>query len=233
MTIISLSQDVLFSKTPIGFYISNKRRIDDLCQHIIATGLLNPLVVIRQNGRYLIVDGKKRFEAIKKMTRLKTLPRALNKVPCIVANNVQPPASMEHKPMLLSEQDLVHGILNASKSGKTIKDICHDFACSPETVGKALSIQTLHAKLKLAFTNATINIDQAAAFATLPSPGSQWDLLIQLGPFAADTDIITAIAEGQTVIELSSGDILILPSRASKPSPSKSMDKTDHLEIAA
>ena len=233
MTIVSLPQDVLFMKAPIGFAMSNRRKIDDLCQHISETGLLNPLVVIRQNNRFVIADGKKRFEAIKKMMRLKTLPRALNKVPCIISNSGQMPAGSETSPLLLSEQDLVHGILQGSKSGMSIKEVCHRFACSPETVGKALSIQTLHAKLKLAFTNDTISLDQAAAFATLPNPGSQWDLLIQLGPFATDDDIITAIAEGQTVIELSSGDILILPSRARKPEPVHADELYGQMDIAA
>jgi len=44
-------------------------------------------------------------------------------------------------------------------------------------------------------------------FATLPNPKSQWDLLIQLGPFASDKDIIAAISKGETVIETKTGNV--------------------------
>jgi len=113
-------------------------------------------------------------------------------------------------------------------------EAANKFQCSPVIVQQTQSLETLHPKLQDAFTSGAINLEQAAAFATLfatlPNPKSQWDLLIQLGPFASDKDIIAAISKGETVIETKTGNVIILPSRAPVPCI---MALTDGLEMAA
>ena len=57
------------------------------------------------------------------------------------------------------------------------------------------------------------SIAQARAFASLPNMDSQDQLLLALGPFADAPDILKAIENGETVIEMGDDNIIILPSR--------------------
>jgi uncharacterized ParB-like nuclease family protein len=230
MTVISLPQEALYSKVAMRLSLAIRRDIEALSQDIAAIGLLNPLIVMKDKGRYVIIDGKKRFQAIKKLTRRKMLPRTLHKVPCIVTDGISLSQLKSPKPILLSDQDLVDSLVRAIKSGETVEEASHKYQCSTEIARKALSLESLHVKLKQAFISGTINLEQAAAFATLPNPKSQWNLLIQLGPFGNDTEIIAAISAGETVIETPGGNILILPSRA----PVRPIENSeDFLKLAA
>lgn len=217
MTLISIPQNALRLKTEFGFHPSQRKAIDDMCEHIACVGLLNPLIVTPEKGRYIILDGKIRFQAIQKLARQKRLPRSLNKVPCLLNDKEPMSIHMNGKPLLLSEQDLAHAILCADRKGATYPEISALLDCSEKVITQARSIGRLHAKLKLAFINTTITLAQAAALSTIPNPQAQWDLMIQLGPFASEPKIIAAIAKGETVLGLPNGDMLILPSRAYKP----------------
>jgi ParB-like chromosome segregation protein Spo0J len=214
MPIIFLPQEVLYPKLSRWLPSVLRQDIEALSQDIKALGLLNPLMVMKTNGRYKIIDGKKRFQAIRKLTRRKMLPRTLHKVPCIVVEGASLVSSKPVKPLLLSDQDLVAGLLADSQKGASLEEVSLKYHCSLEVTRKALSLDNLQDKLKQAFMSGTINLDQAAAFATLPNPKSQWDLLVQLGPFVGDAGIISAIAAGETVIETTEGNAFILPSRS-------------------
>ena len=56
-------------------------------------------------------------------------------------------------------------------------------------------------------------MEQARAFATLPNMDAQDNLLIALGPFANAPDILTAIRQGETVLDIGDDNVLILPSK--------------------
>ena len=214
MTLISIPQDALILKAPFGFSIAERKGIEEMCRQIVSFGLLNPLIVKREKGRFVIVDGKKRFQAIKKLAKMNKLPRSLNKIPCVVKDDEIVIKLSPEKPLLLSEQDLVHEILTQDAKGQTYREISRSLECSEKVITQARSLCRLHSKLMLAFMNNTITLAQAAALSTLPNKDAQWDLLMQLGPFATEPQIIEAIASGETVLELPNGDTMILPSRA-------------------
>lgn len=214
MTLIAIPQDALCLKTEFGFSLSQRNSIEEMCQSIASVGLLNPLIVTQDKGRYVIVDGKKRFHAIKKLARRNKLPRTLNKVPCLLTGDAPIAGASAEKPMLLSEQDLVHEILCADRKGATYSEITARLDCSDKIITQARSLSRLNPKLMLAFINGTINLAQAAALSTLPNHQAQWDLLVNLGPFVTEPEIIAAIAKGDTVLKLPNGDTMILPSRA-------------------
>lgn len=216
MTYLSLPQDALTLKPAALISQTYLKDIRKISKHIVATGLLNPLIVAQQQGRYIVVDGAKRLRAIRELIQNKRLPRTLNKIPCIIVDEASDMTGMavkSDKPLLLTEADLVHGIILDVDAGLTNREICEKFACSDEVVNQALRVPCLHPKLQSAFSRGTIDLKQAAAFASFPNLKSQWQLLLALGPFASDTDIINAISGGNTVLELKTGDVIILPSR--------------------
>lgn len=231
MTLRRLPHNALYLKTPISTSDKALRDIKVMCHRIMSAGLLNPLIVSKQQDRFVIVDGKKRFLAIQVLAHNNKLPRSLSKIPCLVTSDAALKAPVPHAPALMDQQDLVHNIIAAAQDGLTNAQIKYRYACSDDIISQALSVQNLHPKLKIAFCKGTLNLKQAAAFATLPNLQSQWELLIKLGPFASDAHIIKAIAIGSTVIQMSGGDVIILPSRARRPALPPATYR--HLAIAA
>jgi len=141
------------------------------------------------------------------------LTHTLHTVPCLLSDSDPTTSEPINKPLLLSDYELVQEIIKANEAGKDEKDIIEMLECSQQVIRQALSLKSLCPKLEQAFMNMAINLAQAAALATIPNPQAQWELLVQLGPFVSEPDIIKAIAKGKTVLELPNGDVLLLPSR--------------------
>jgi len=213
MTIIALPTNLLCLETELTFPLLHRKIIEEISRRIKSVGLLNPLIVTKIKGRYLVIDGKKRLHAIKKLARQNKLPRTLHTVPCLLSDSDPTTSEPINKPLLLSDYELVQEIIKANEAGKDEKDIIQMLECSQQVIRQALSLKSLCPKLEQAFMNTAINLAQAAALATIPNPQAQWDLLVQLGPFVSEPDIIKAIAKGKTVLELPNGDVLLLPSR--------------------
>jgi len=217
MTHIRLSPDLLFVKTAAQASDAISQDIKDLARHIVSTGLLNPLTVMQAQDRYIIIDGKKRFLAIQFLARHDLLPRSLNKIPCTIVADNENRRNKAAAPALMSEQELVHNIILAAGSGLDNAAIRLKFACSDIIISQALSLRGLNHKLLAAFNSGILNMTQAAAFATVQNKQAQWDLLLALGPFVSNTEILKAITAGQTVITLSDDNIIIMPDRRCKP----------------
>jgi len=187
-----------------------------LSNSIIKDGLLNPLVVIQQGSKFIVIDGKKRLAAIRLMTTSKRLAKAIAKVPCIVqsANSLQPVET--RRPLLMTGPELAHKVITAAKTATSLVSIAQRFECEQGVVQDCLSLRNLHPELLLHFNNGAISLEQASALATIENKKAQLDLLHQLGPFASNADIIAAIRAGATVVELSEDNFIFLPSRRPK-----------------
>lgn len=217
MAIRRLPQTALFLKAAKPMSKPQQQDITEISRHILATGLLNPLIVTPQNGHYIVVDGQKRLRAIQLLARHDLLPRSLSKIPCIVTHEAVPRLTVSSAPSLMSNQDRVHGIITGAAAGMTPAQLRHKYCCGDSAIAQALSLQNLHPKLMLAFNNSVISLPQAAAFASLPNMDSQWELLVKLGPFVSDVEIMKAIETGHTVITLPGGDVMLMPSRPRRP----------------
>lgn len=176
-------------------------------------GLLNPLIVQEQNGRFFVVDGKKRLIALRQLAKQKLYRRALSKVPCIIVEKFDSKQWDWDRPQLMSEYELAHKVIVTSRLGVSEALIAKRFECRIDILRDCLSLRQLHPKLLMQFNNNVISLRQAAAFATIPNIDAQWSLLLQLGPFVSDKDIMDSVRNGETVIKLEEDNIIILPSR--------------------
>lgn len=218
MTIIHIPTRKLTGTSKLKFYIqrlSTSDEIKKLAKTIHEDGLLNPLLVMKNDLHYIVLDGKKRLEAICYLQRLRKLPRTLTSVPCILSD--QEPADNENEelPLVPSEYDLCTMIMSAYQNGLDHKAISDRFQCSDHTIKQALCLDRLDDKIKNLFSKSLLTLEQVSAFATLPNKASQWRLLETIGPFASHKDIIEAISAGEAVLNLPNGETLILPSRHS------------------
>lgn len=178
---------------------------------IAAHGLLNPLIVMQRGHKLIIVDGKKRLAALRRMSFSGTLPRSLVNVPYILVSEAE-----DHKglPMsLLSNQERYEEVVKLRQKGLGLMEIATELYISKNCVKELLRIALLSPRLRKAYFGGTITMDQARAFSTLPSLEAQDQLLIALGPFANAPDILKAIEAGETVINMEDDNVIILPSR--------------------
>ena len=189
-------------------------RLQDIKQiqaSIAAHGLLNPLIVMRQGKKFIVIDGKKRLAALRRMRFAGTLPRSLINVPYIVVdqNSPQPMPSMS----LLTNREKFEEVVALRQKGQSLMEIAAQLYISKQCVKNLLSVTRLSPRLRQAYFGGNLSTDQARAFATLPNMDAQDSLLIALGPFANAPDILTAIRQGQTVIDMGDDNVIILPSR--------------------
>ncbi|WP_026942048.1 ParB/RepB/Spo0J family partition protein [Hellea balneolensis] len=178
-------------------------------------GLLNPLIVIKQKGRFIVVDGKKRLLALRELAKSSKFRRALYKIPCIVDCTAEVGAEPT-RPALMTGPELVHKIIQSVGRGMSRAMLAQRYECSASVIEDALSLRNLNPRLLKAFNNGSLTLEQSAAFATIDNPNAQWTLLLQLGPSVSNADIISAIKSGEAVLDLPCGEVIILPSRNSR-----------------
>lgn len=183
---------------------------------IARDGLFNPLIVTKLKNKYIVLDGNKRLKVLQKLAKTPLFTRSLYKIPCIVSDAIPSHMPRRRRPQLLSEAELVHIILRLVRKGYSDGAIADRFNCDQTIVQDAKTLPLLHADVLKRFYDNTINLTQAAALATIPNKTAQLNLLLQLGPFVSDKDIIMAIKAGETVLELPDENILIIPSRTPK-----------------
>ena len=191
-----------------------------LKRSIIKDGLFNPLVVLRKGSKYVVLDGKKRLAVIRKIAKSKQLTKRIAKVPCVVQESRTVTPVQSRRPALLTGPELAHQILLMANSKVSPVSIAQRFECNVSVVEDCVSLRKLNPQILMHFNNGVITLEQAAAFATIYNMKAQMDLLLQLGPFISDKDIIAKIRAGATVVELSEDNIVFLPSRG-KPEPRK------------
>ena len=189
-------------------------RLKDIVQiqkSIASHGLLNPLIVMQPGNKLIIVDGKKRLAALRRMRFMGELPRSLVNVPYILISQKE---EFERGAMsLLSNRERYEEVLRLRENGYGLMEIATELYISKNCVKDLLRIALLSPRLRQAYFGGTITIHQVRAFATLPSLDAQDQLLIALGPFADAPDILKAIEEGETVINMDEENVIILPSR--------------------
>lgn len=190
------------------------QRLKDVAQiqsSILKHGLLNPLIVMQRGRKFVIVDGKKRLAALRRLRFAGELPRSLINVPYIL---VSQQGNYNSRAMsLLSNRERFEEVVKLRKKGLGLMEIAAELYISKNCVKDLLRIALLSPRLRQAYFGGTITINQARAFATLPNIDTQEQLLIALGPFANAPEILKAIETGETVINIENDNVIILPSR--------------------
>lgn len=177
------------------------RDIRTLQDSITRYGLLSPILATKRAGKLVVVDGRKRLAAIKRLSFEGRLPRSLVKIPYLLITDT---AAIERRaPMILSNSDLYDALITRFQAGSTVSDLTEHFRVSHQCVRDILTLSRLHALIRAAFFNKIINFSQARAFAALPNPEAQLVCFNQLGPFAKPGDILdgcSPVNSGQSAI---------------------------------
>lgn len=211
ITTLSFS-DIALPKAKMAF-VKSKADIHRLAKRILRDGLLNPIWVKKSASGFIVVDGGKRLAAMKLLQKAGCLPRSLSRIPCVITDAPLAETPDFGRPTLKTDAELADAIMTASKSGHSAAQIASRYDCQQQTIGYALSLPRLHAQILDYFQSGHLNLEQAAAFATIENTDSQWRLLQELGPFTHAKDVIAAILAGESVVIMPDGNVMIMPSR--------------------
>lgn len=189
--------------------------IQDMETSITTHGLLNPVIVTRRTNHLVVVDGRTRIQTLRRMKSAGTLPRNLVNIPYVFVKDTHlfPLPALA----LLSNRDQFLHIGRLHTSGYSLTHIAHKLHISTRHVRDILSVVKLSSKLQKSFMDGMISLEQARAFATLPTHDAQDALMQALGPFASAPEIIDAIYIGETVLSIDEDNVIILPSRTPVP----------------
>ena len=157
-------------------------------------GLLNPILVAKTDHGLEVQDGKKRVKVIQALSKSENLKRRYTKIPCVVQTKGSRKSFQAIKrPMLLSDQDLAHNVLQASRGSSSMADIAKRYECDMSIAIQCLNIESLHREIQMLFKKNAISLEQASALSSLSDKNEQLETLKKVGPFAMKSDIQEAI----------------------------------------
>lgn len=184
-------------------------------------GLLSPIIVSRSNGRLIVVDGRKRLAAIKRLDFMGRLPRSLVNIPYIELKDARETPSQA--PALMSNRDLYVTVTEMYRDHQDVQVIAADLFLSRKCVSQVLKLARLSPRLRRAFFDRTISFESASLYAAFPDHTLQDRAFMALGPFATD----------RVVLERLSGKASAPKLRPQRPSPKPAALGTSKLYIAA
>jgi len=199
------------SKEPKAYCGDALATVKTLEISIFNHGLLNPLIVNVTEGGLVVIEGRKRLMAIRRLKVAGKLPRDLHRIPYV---EIGEHVALSNEPLaLLSNRDKFMEVGRLHTQGCSIREIASRLYTPVQTIRELLSVAKLSRKLQTEFLTGHLTLKQARAFATLPNTEAQDALMQVLGPFAQEPEIIRSIYSGETVLNIDNEDVIILPSR--------------------
>ncbi len=175
----------LRSRLYVGRFLEDIKSIQS---SIARFGLLSPIIVARSEGRLVVVDGRKRLAAIRRLEFMGKLPRSLVNVPYVELQDTK--YTTPDAPTLMSNRDLYMTVTEMFRAHQDVTKIAQALYLSRTCVKQVLTLARLSPRLRRAFFDRTINFTQAKAYAALPEHKVQEGTFMALGPFAKDQDIL-------------------------------------------
>lgn len=161
------------------------RDVKSLQESIARFGLLSPIIVVRRAATLVVVDGRKRLAAIRRLSFQGRLPRSLVRIPYLIASEAAP-----HRSMLIHNRELYDAISEQMQAGTNLDTLADTYHLSRQCVRDILTLTRLDSIIREAFFNRLINISQAKAYAAIPDRVAQIRRLRQMGLFATADDIL-------------------------------------------
>jgi hypothetical protein len=166
---------------------------------ILRFGLLSPIVVTRQDDKLIVVDGRKRLAALRRLAFLGRLPRSLVNVPYVELSDVR--LSPGSTPALMSNRELFETVARAFHESRDVEAVAHDLYLTHKDVRQILTLSRLSPRLRAAYFARTIDFHRAHAYAALPDIQAQDAAFAALGPFATAEEIIAHIRTSERETE--------------------------------
>jgi len=162
-------------------------------------GLLSPIVVSKSGGRLIVVDGRKRLAAIRRLDFMGRLPRSLVNIPYVNLGDTE--KGLTDTPALMSNRDLYVTVTDMFRAHQDVSFVASELFLSRKCVTQVLTLARLSPRLRRAFFDRTIDFTRARTYAALPEPKVQDRTFMALGPFADEQSILDYVAKPAPVFE--------------------------------
>ena len=163
-------------------------------------GLLSPIIVTRSGDRLIVLDGRKRLAAIRRLAFAGRLPRSLVNIPYVEVKDAKQTTS--DAPSLMSNRDLFTTVISMFRADQDVSKIAADLYLCRKTVKHVLTLGRLSPRLRKAFFDRTLDFGQAKAYAALPDHEVQEAAFLALGPFARDQAILNVARQTEPAIDI-------------------------------
>jgi hypothetical protein len=172
-------------------------------------GMIMPIIVSQAKDSLVVMDGKKRLAALKRMAFAGTLPRSLVTIPYVFVDEAH---KFGRRPVLaLSSQDLFRAVMSLKAKSDDVDTIADKIYLCRASVEELLQLSHLSETVRKAFFRQDISFEQAHAFSTMPCKDAQTAVFMSVGPFATVSTILTTLKTYQM-------DHISLKARALEPS---------------
>lgn len=159
-------------------------------QSILRHGLLTPLVAQWRQGDLIIVDGRKRLAALRRLSFNGRLPESLERIPYRLFETGGDISSSR----FVASEMVYKAAVRQHDQGRTVMDIAQSLCVSQQCVRDLLKLKRLSPVIRQAFYARHIDLDVALAFAAIPSLLRQGMLYAQLGP-KANVETVLSVAQ--------------------------------------
>ena len=180
----------------VGRLLKDIKAVQD---SIARFGLLSPIIISRSEGRLIIIDGRKRLAAIRRLEFMGRLPRSLVNIPYVEVEDIREIAS--DAPALMSNRDLYKTVTDLFRTHQDMSYIASELYLSRKCVKQVLTLARLSPRLRKMFFDQTIDFTHAKAYAALPAHDAQNRAFMTLGPFADATAILDYATKSKPVAQ--------------------------------
>ncbi|MEL6688066.1 MAG: ParB N-terminal domain-containing protein [Pseudomonadota bacterium] len=169
-----------------GALLDDVKALED---SILRFGLLTPLIAAWQNGKLMIIDGRKRFAALRRLAFAGRLPHSLTKIPYVLANMNKPQMLSDDCPWVGSEL-LYQSVRRRHQSGESAEVIAKTLGLSHQSVRDLLCLTRVVPFIRKACHQRQISLEATKAYASMPSHAHQLMAFHRLGFGALVEDIL-------------------------------------------
>jgi len=158
---------------------------------IIQFGLLSPLIVSQTRSGLIVIDGKKRFAAIKRLSFKGDLPSSITHIPYVLIEDAK--TSSIRVTSNLSIRTFYKAVTTLKSQGHSIDSIANQLYLCRSSVTDFIRLSYLCLPIRNALFNNLISFDQAQAYTVIPDAEVQTAVMKDLGRFAKPSDILEAM----------------------------------------
>lgn len=196
-----------------GEALKDVRQIE---RSIAEFGMIMPIIVTGTNNSLMVIDGKKRLTALKRMAFAGTLPRSLVKIPYLFLDEAQ---KFGRRPLsILPSPEIYKSVEKLKFEGDSVTNIARKLYLCRRSVQEMLHLTHLCDVIKKAFFRQSISFEQAHAFSTMPCKATQNRIFFMLGPFAEVPEILEAL-KADTLLQNANISDAIVMKKDILPSP--------------
>lgn len=171
-----------------GDSLEDVKRIE---RSIVQYGLICPIVTSKIRNVLIVIDGKKRLQAIKRLEFRGGLPDHLTDLPYISV--LESKATDYPADSIISRQHLYKSVIALKSRGIPLEAIAEYLCLCRHTISDVILLSRLSEPVRKAYFEKAFSFSIARAYASIPVPSEQTAIMLRLGRSATETTILNAI----------------------------------------